>query len=115
MDKLKVIVASGNKNKLREFEQILSLICPVEVVPAKSLIPDFDPEETGTTFLANARIKVEALYEGASKDVRILYGGSVKPNNIATYLSQNNVDGALVGGASLTVESFSEMINALIA
>lgn len=67
MDKLKVIVASGNKNKLREFEQILSLICPVEVVPAKSLIPDFDPEETGTTFLANARIKVEALYEGACK------------------------------------------------
>ena len=67
MEKLKVIVASGNKNKLREFEQILSLICPVEVIPAKSLISDFDPEETGDTFLANARIKVEALYQGACK------------------------------------------------
>lgn len=71
--------------------------------------------EIAESVCAFIREKVEALYEGASNDVRILYGGSVKPNNIATYLSQNNVDGALVGGASLTVESFSEMINALIA
>ena len=71
--------------------------------------------ESAESVCAFIREKVEALYEGASNDVRILYGGSVKPNNIATYLSQNNVDGALVGGASLTVESFSEMINALIA
>ena len=71
--------------------------------------------EIAESVCAFIREKVEALYAGASSDVRILYGGSVKPNNIATYLSQNNVDGALVGGASLTVESFSEMINALIA
>ena len=71
--------------------------------------------EIAESVCAFIREKVEALYAGASNDVRILYGGSVKPNNIATYLSQNNVDGALVGGASLTVESFSEMINALIA
>lgn len=71
--------------------------------------------EIAESVCAFIREKVEALYAGASNDVSILYGGSVKPNNIATYLSQNNVDGALVGGASLTVESFSEMINALIA
>jgi triosephosphate isomerase len=40
-------------------------------------------------------------------DVRILYGGSVKPENAAELLSQPDVDGALVGGASLDVESFA--------
>jgi triosephosphate isomerase len=38
--------------------------------------------------------------------VRILYGGSVKPDNARTLLSQPNVDGALVGGASLKANDF---------
>lgn len=45
-----------------------------------------------------------------SEHVRILYGGSVKPNNIKEYLSMPNIDGALVGGASLSVDSYSELI-----
>jgi len=43
--------------------------------------------------------------------VRILYGGSVKPDNIATLMSQPDVDGALVGGASLDATSFSQIVN----
>ena len=43
--------------------------------------------------------------------VRILYGGSVKPDNIATLMSQTDVDGALVGGASLEAESFASIVN----
>jgi triosephosphate isomerase (TIM) len=43
--------------------------------------------------------------------VRILYGGSVKPDNIATLMSQPDVDGALVGGASLEAVSFSQIVN----
>lgn len=42
--------------------------------------------------------------------VRILYGGSVKPENIHEYLLQKDVDGALVGGASLKVDSFQKLI-----
>lgn len=42
---------------------------------------------------------------------RILYGGSVKPDNIATLMSQPDVDGALVGGASLEAESFAQIVN----
>ena len=42
----------------------------------------------------------------------ILYGGSVKPDNAADLMSQPNVDGALVGGASLSVESFLAIIEA---
>ena len=72
-------------------------------------------QEIAENVCAFIRKKVEELYPNSSEFVRILYGGSVKPNNIKGYLSQNNVDGALVGGASLTVESFSEMINALLS
>ena len=45
-------------------------------------------------------------------DVRILYGGSVKPANAADVLGTENVDGALVGGASLEVESFAAIAKA---
>jgi len=42
--------------------------------------------------------------------VRIQYGGSVKPENIAELMSQSDVDGALVGGASLKIETFAEIV-----
>lgn len=42
--------------------------------------------------------------------MRILYGGSVKPENAAELMSQKNIDGALVGGASLEADSFSKII-----
>jgi triosephosphate isomerase (TIM) len=45
-------------------------------------------------------------------EVPVLYGGSVKPDNAAELLSQPDVDGALVGGASLEVESFTAICNA---
>ncbi|MGI6551322.1 MAG: triose-phosphate isomerase [Syntrophomonadales bacterium] len=46
-----------------------------------------------------------------SEQIRILYGGSVKPANIKELMSQNDVDGALVGGASLDPKVFSQIIN----
>ncbi|MEJ8751245.1 triose-phosphate isomerase [Lagierella sp. ICN-221743] len=55
---------------------------------------------------------LEELY---SKDLadktRILYGGSVKPENIKEIMAKENIDGALVGGASLKVDSFTSLIN----
>ena len=48
----------------------------------------------------------------ASK-VRIQYGGSVKPDNIEEYMSQEDIDGALIGGASLEVDSFKAIIDAI--
>jgi triosephosphate isomerase (TIM) len=47
-----------------------------------------------------------------AESVRLLYGGSVKPSNAASILSIANVDGALVGGASLALEDFSQIITA---
>ncbi len=43
--------------------------------------------------------------------MRVLYGGSVKPDNIKELMSQEDVDGALVGGASLDAESFARIVN----
>jgi triosephosphate isomerase len=55
---------------------------------------------------AAIRNKLEAIYGEAGSEVRILYGGSVKPDNAAEILAVPEVGGALVGGASLTAESF---------
>jgi triosephosphate isomerase (TIM) len=43
-------------------------------------------------------------------DIPILYGGSVKPDNIKELIAQKNIDGVLVGGASLDAKSFSEIV-----
>lgn len=51
-------------------------------------------------------------YGEISKDIRILYGGSVKPSNAKEILSQDNIDGVLVGGASLDADDFIEIIKA---
>jgi len=50
-----------------------------------------------------------------AQGVRILYGGSVKPENIAELMSMPDIDGALVGGASLDVQSFSKIIKGATA
>ncbi|MEZ5346089.1 MAG: triose-phosphate isomerase [Pyrinomonadaceae bacterium] len=46
-----------------------------------------------------------------SEAVRILYGGSVKPENVRDLMSETDIDGALVGGASLEAESFAKIVN----
>jgi triosephosphate isomerase len=49
--------------------------------------------------------------DAAASSMRILYGGSVKPDNIASLMEQEDIDGALVGGASLEADSFSKIVN----
>jgi triosephosphate isomerase len=52
---------------------------------------------------------IETDYLEAAEDVRIQYGGSVKPHNIEEFMAQSDIDGALVGGASLSADSFAEI------
>jgi triosephosphate isomerase len=56
------------------------------------------------------RQRLQAIYGEAADSVRILYGGSVKPENAAELLRADEVGGALVGGASLTAESFLHIV-----
>jgi triosephosphate isomerase (TIM) len=61
---------------------------------------------------AFVRALVGSRSEAAAEQVRILYGGSVKPDNAAELLALPDVDGALVGGASLEAESFAAIVAA---
>ena len=47
-----------------------------------------------------------------SQKIRILYGGSVKPNNAKEIFSLNDVDGGLIGGASLNISDFNAIVQA---
>ena len=63
---------------------------------------------------ALVRDEVKNLFgDDVASKVRIQYGGSVKPDNIAEYMSQEDIDGALIGGASLEVDSFKAIIDAI--
>lgn len=53
--------------------------------------------------------------ERVASQVRLLYGGSVKPNNIDGFMAQPDIDGALVGGASLEAESFARIVSFQVA
>jgi triosephosphate isomerase len=59
---------------------------------------------------AAIRAQLTSRLPGKSQEIRILYGGSVKPDNVASLMGQKDIDGALVGGASLTVESFAKLV-----
>ncbi len=60
------------------------------------------------------RARLERRFgEGVGRSVRLLYGGSVKPSNAAEIFGVSNVDGALVGGASLKATDFSGIVEAL--
>ncbi len=59
---------------------------------------------------ACVRDKLKAMLPAQADQVRILYGGSVKPDNAATIIRLDNVDGVLVGGASLKADSFSQIV-----
>ena len=60
--------------------------------------------------LSAIRARISELHDAeTAASVRILYGGSVKPGNIAPIMAQRDVDGALVGGASLDAGQFAQI------
>ncbi len=61
---------------------------------------------------AYIRKQIEAKYEGQGSKTSILYGGSVKPDNAKELFAQQDIDGGLVGGASLKAKTFVPIINA---
>jgi triosephosphate isomerase (TIM) len=69
------------------------------------------PEQAQEMHAFIRRVFAERHSTAAAEALRILYGGSVKPDNIAGLMKQADIDGALVGGASLQAESFAEIVN----
>src|SRR5215218_5767642 len=105
-------------------EQVGRVVEELEDVGGESIVFAYEPVwaigtgDTATPADAQDAIgKIRDLLSETKGDdfaesVRILYGGSVKPENAAEIMAQDDIDGALVGGASLEVESFVELIGA---
>ncbi len=68
------------------------------------------PEEAEEVHSAIREVLRELFGADIVGNMRILYGGSVKPDNVDELMSRPNIDGALVGGASLTAESFARIV-----
>ncbi len=64
------------------------------------------PEAANAVVAEVIRPALTALYGAAAQSIRVLYGGSVKPHNAAEFFAQPDIDGALVGGASLQADAF---------
>jgi len=69
------------------------------------------PEQAQEMHAFIRRVFAERHSKEAAEALRVLYGGSVKPDNVAGLMKQPDIDGALVGGASLQAQSFAEMVN----
>jgi triosephosphate isomerase len=69
------------------------------------------PEQAQEMHAFIRRVFADRYTDQAADELRVLYGGSVKPDNIAALMSQADIDGALVGGASLQPDSFAKIVN----
>lgn len=68
------------------------------------------PEDAQEVCAAVRQTLAELYDQQAADSIRVLYGGSVKPDNVADIMAQDDVDGALVGGASLKADDFSALV-----
>ncbi|TCS95722.1 triose-phosphate isomerase [Hazenella coriacea] len=90
-----------------EMKQVIIAYEPIWAIGTGKASTAEDAEEV----ISFIRKTVADLFDQqVANEVRIQYGGSVKPENIRTYLAQPNIDGALVGGASLDPQSFFQLL-----
>ena len=129
-NKLKAIVCVGESLKEREEDKTMQVIESqvkkglqgLSLSEAKELIIAYEPVwaigtgRNATPAQANEvhtyirKLASQIFNEGIASNIKILYGGSVKPSNSAELMSEKEIDGALVGGASLEAESFAQIV-----
>ncbi len=93
-------------------EQMVRCVIAYEPVWAIGTGLTATPEQAEEVHRSLRLILRDRFGNDVSEAIRIQYGGSVTPDNAATLLAQENIDGALVGGAALTVEKFLPIIRA---
>ena len=96
-----------------EASQLPTVVIAYEPVWAIGTGKVATPEQAEAVHMHIRKLLTDQFGSEAAEQVRIQYGGSVKPGNAAELLSQPNIDGALVGGASLKAEDFLGIINAV--
>ncbi|MBZ0292008.1 MAG: triose-phosphate isomerase [Anaerolineae bacterium] len=127
---LKPIIAVGEslaQNEAGETEtfvsgQVRAALDGIDATSMENIVMAYEPiwaigtgknasGEIANTIISKIRATLADLYgKDVADSVRIQYGGSVKPGNMAEYMSQPDIDGALVGGASLKVDDFTKLI-----
>lgn len=101
--------------------QLTNGLNDVRISSSEDLVIAYEPVwaiGTGRTATPSQAQEVHAYVRGllknllgeAAKDIRVLYGGSVKPENIDELMTEPDIDGALVGGASLKADSFARIV-----
>lgn len=107
----------------KQIEEGLASLSPLE---AKKVVIAYEPiwaigtgksasKEIAEETILSIRNLLKKMFGEASEEIRILYGGSVKPKNVASYMSEPDIDGALVGGASLEPQSYRGLIEGMLA
>jgi len=96
----------------REMEHIIIAYEPVWAIGTGKTA---SPEEAQTTHRAIRGLLADLYTPEVADRVRIIYGGSVKPSNAASLFGQDDIDGGLIGGASLKVEDFGLIAKAAAA
>lgn len=103
--------------------QTRGVLAGIEAAQAATIVIAYEPVwAIGTGKTATPQIAAEAhgvirgevaqlLGKGTADAMRILYGGSVKPENAPALMAEEEIDGALVGGASLDAQSFGKIVN----
>jgi triosephosphate isomerase len=92
-------------------ERVVNLIVAYEPIWAIGTGVAATGEDANAIIGAAIRDVLASLYDnGTAQQVRVQYGGSTKPDNIVEFVSQPEIDGALVGGASLKADSFAALV-----
>jgi triosephosphate isomerase len=104
------VITDALKSGLEGFEKYTDLVVAYEPVWAIGTGKPASPDQANEKG-ALIRHTLATLYgENSAGNIRILYGGGVTPENITSYLNQPEIDGALVGGASLKSVTFTSIV-----
>lgn len=106
------VIKGHIQNGLKGFteDEVLKIVIAYEPVWAIGTGKTATPEQAQEVHAYIRKLLGELWDSQTADNVRIQYGGSVKSDNIASLMAQDDIDGALVGGASLKIDSFSEIV-----
>lgn len=91
-------------------EQALKVVIAYEPVWAIGTGKTATPEDADAVHIIIRKVLTDLYGKDVAESIRIQYGGSVKPENVDSLMAKANIDGALVGGASLKVDSFVRIV-----
>jgi triosephosphate isomerase len=96
-------------------EDVVKIVVAYEPIWAIGTGRNADPAPANSIIGLSIRGAIAEMYnEDTAQQVRVQYGGSVKPDNIEGFMAQPDIDGALVGGASLKIDSFLPLVKAAL-